>query len=70
MAEIFIELHASGPPRPHRRAWRVLVSADLFARWFAPVTFGRIGATGRTMRWDFDGEKDAVRFLRAACAGA
>ena len=64
MAEILVELHASGAPEPHRRAWRVLVSADLFGRWYAHVRFGRIGATGRTMRWDFDGEKDAVRFLR------
>jgi predicted DNA-binding WGR domain protein len=64
MIEILIELHANDPARNRRRAWRVVAGADLFGLWIAHVSFGRIGAAGRTMRHEFTSEAAAIRFVR------
>jgi predicted DNA-binding WGR domain protein len=64
LSEIFIELHASDPATNRRRAWRVVAGADLFGRWTAHVSFGRIGAAGRTIRHEFESETAAVAFVR------
>jgi predicted DNA-binding WGR domain protein len=64
MIEILIELHAHDPARNRRRAWRVVAGADLFGLWIAHVSFGRIGAAGRTMRHEFTSEAEAIRFVR------
>jgi predicted DNA-binding WGR domain protein len=64
LSEILIELHASDPATNRRRAWRVVAAADLFGRWTAYVTFGRIGAAGRTIRHEFASEAAAVAFVQ------
>jgi len=64
LSGIFIELHASDPATNRRRAWRIVAGADLFGRWTAHVTFGRIGAAGRTIRHEFASETTAVAFVR------
>jgi len=64
MTEILIELHAHDPAQNRRRAWRVVAGADLFGLWIAHVSFGRIGAAGRTMRHEFTSEAAAIRFVR------
>jgi hypothetical protein len=40
-------------------------AADLFGLWTAHVTFGPVGAAGRTMRHEFATEAAAVSFVRA-----
>jgi len=64
LSDILIELHASDPARNRRRAWRVVAGVDLFGLWTAHVSFGRIGAAGRTMRHEFTSEAEAIRFVR------
>ena len=64
MTDILIELRADDPARNRRRAWRVVAGADLFGLWVAYVSFGRIGAAGRTMRHEFASEAAAIRFVR------
>ena len=64
LSEILIELHACDPATNRRRAWRVVAGTDLFGRWTAQVTFGRIGAAGRTVRHEFASETAAVAFVR------
>src|ERR1700685_1372186 len=64
MTEILIELHAHDPARNRRRAWRAVAGADLFGLWIAHISFGRIGAAGRTMRHEFTSEAAAIRFVR------
>jgi predicted DNA-binding WGR domain protein len=64
LSEILIELHACDPATNRRRAWRVVAGADLFGRWTAQVTFGRIGAAGRTVQHEFASETAAVAFVR------
>ena len=65
LTDIRIELHASDPPSGRRRAWRVVAGADLFGLWTAHVTFGRIGAPGRTLRYEFASQAAAAAFVRS-----
>jgi predicted DNA-binding WGR domain protein len=60
-----IELRACDRRRNRYRAWRVEAGRDLFGRWNARVTFGRIGCDGRTQRHDFDSEAATTAFVRA-----
>lgn len=64
MPNISVELRAAETGAAPRRAWRAHVGADLFGRWYAQVTFGRIGSAGRTMRWEFSDEAEAMRFFK------
>ncbi len=60
-----IELRACDRRRNRYRAWRIDAGRDLFGRWNARVTFGRIGCDGRTQRHDFDTEAATTAFVRA-----
>ena len=64
MNDILIELHACDPANNRHRSWRVVAGADLFGLWTAYVSFGRIGAAGRTMRHEFANEAAAIAFVR------
>ena len=64
MSDILIELHACDPASNRYRAWRVVAGVDLFGLWTAHVSFGRIGAVGRSMRHEFTTEAAVVRFVR------
>ena len=64
MNDILIELHACDPANNRHRSWRVVAGADLFGLWTAYVSFGRIGAGGRTMRHEFANEATAIGFVR------
>jgi predicted DNA-binding WGR domain protein len=64
MMKIFIELHARDPANNRHRSWRVVAGVDLFGLWTVHVSFGRIGAPGRTMRHEFTNEATAVGFVR------
>ena len=61
-----IELQACDCARNRYRRWHVAAGQDLFGRWHARVTFGRIGCEGRTIRNDFVNEDDAAPFIRAS----
>jgi len=60
-----IELQACDRARNRYRRWHVTAGQDLFGRWHARVTFGRIGCDGRTIRHDFVSGDDAAAFIRA-----
>jgi predicted DNA-binding WGR domain protein len=60
-----VELRACDRCRTRYRAWRVDAGLDLFGRWNARVTFGRIGCDGRTQHHDFDSESATTAFVRA-----
>jgi len=64
MDELAILLEARAPESNRMRFWRVRVGRDLFGSWNARVTFGRIGGTGRTMRYDFEDRDEAHAFVR------
>ena len=48
MIEYAVRLEASDPERNLHRAYRVAAGRDLFGQWIVEITFGRIGARGRT----------------------
>ena len=48
-----------------RRAYQLEVGRDLFGHWRVEVTFGRIGARGRTLSYHLKGEDEARRLARA-----
>ena len=59
-----IELQACDRARNRYRRWHVAAGQDLFGRWHARVTFGRIGCDGRTIRHEFLNEDSATAFIR------
>ena len=65
MDQLSIELHACDRLRNRFRAWRIEIGRDLFGMLNARITYGRIGCTGRTRRWDFSTEDAAEAFLSA-----
>lgn len=65
MDGVMLELRACAPEKNRFRSWRIEIDRDLFGRLNARITFGRIGTTGRTRRWDFATDADAAKFLRA-----
>ncbi|MDD2878298.1 MAG: WGR domain-containing protein [Acidiphilium sp.] len=62
---VMLELRACAPEKNRFRSWRIEIDRDLFGLLNARITFGRIGTSGRTRRWDFDTEVEAAKFLRA-----
>ena len=62
--EMKIVLSACDPTRDGRRSWIVEAGIDLFGEWTARVSYGRIGARGRTIWRVFESEKLAREFVR------
>lgn len=65
MEELAILLEACEPRLNRHRSWRIRMGHDLFGRWHARVTFGRIGRSGRTLRYDFVSREEAKAFVEA-----
>jgi len=65
MAGVIVELRACAPEKNRFGSWRIEIDRDLFGILNARITFGRIGTTGRTRRWDFATDAEAARFLCA-----
>lgn len=65
MEDLAILLEASEPRLNRHRFWRIRMGRDLFGLWHARVTFGRIGRSGRTLRYDFGSQDEAEAFVRA-----
>ncbi len=57
-------LHARDPAHNHHRAYRVEIGRDLLGDCMVEVTFGRIGAAGRTLRFFASDEAEARRIAR------
>ncbi|MGC9271759.1 WGR domain-containing protein [Acidiphilium sp.] len=64
MNGVILELRACAPELNRFRSWRIEIDRDLFGLLNARITYGRIGTTGRTRRWDFESDAEAARFLR------
>jgi predicted DNA-binding WGR domain protein len=64
MDGVILELRACAPELNRFRSWRIEIDRDLFGLLNARITYGRIGTTGRTLRWDFENDVEAARFLR------
>jgi len=63
---MMIALEARAPALNRLRSWSLAADQDLFGRWQAVVTFGRIGRRGQ-VRWHaFEDEVDLSRFVRRA----
>ncbi len=63
-----IELVAADPARNIRRRWRVATMRDLFGHVVVETSWGRIGARGRVLVRSFEGEAEALRYIRALLA--
>ncbi|WP_267382186.1 MULTISPECIES: WGR domain-containing protein [unclassified Sphingomonas] len=60
-----IELAAIDAARNCRRRYRVEAGQDLFGDWLVTITFGRLGAPGRTIVHVVDDERQARRLVKA-----
>ena len=60
-----IELAAIDAARNCRRRYRVEAGQDLFGAWLVTITFGRLGAPGRTIVHVVDDERLARRLVTA-----
>ena len=60
MTSLHIRLEARSAARRCRRAYEVTVSADLFGAWLVEMSYGRIGALGRTKTRSFPRAVDAA----------
>ena len=63
---MMIALEARAPALNRLRSWTLAADQDLFGRWQAVVTFGRIGARGQARRHAFEDEAGLSRFVRRA----
>ena len=61
-----IELAAIDDPRNCRRRYRVEAGQDLFGTWLVTITFGRLGASGRTIVHVAGDEQQARKLVRAS----
>jgi predicted DNA-binding WGR domain protein len=63
---MMIALEAHAPALNRLRSWTLAADKDLFGRWQAVVTFGRIGRRGQARRHAFEDEAGLSRFERRA----
>lgn len=63
---MMIALEARAPALNRLRSWTLAADQDLFGRWQAVVTFGRIGRHGQIRRHAFEDEAGLSRFVRRA----
>jgi predicted DNA-binding WGR domain protein len=59
-----VELEARDPARNVWRRYAVSAAPDLFGTWLVEVSFGRIGAPGRTRASAYSDESSARAFAR------
>lgn len=63
-----LHLEASDPGRNCHRQWVLEARPDLFGACLVEITYGRIGAMGRTISRAFSDEKQARRYISQAIA--
>lgn len=66
MMEFSILLEACDPARNIHRSYRIAAGQDLFGDWIVQLTYGRIGARGRTKTVAVDDEA-AARYYIQTC---
>lgn len=59
-----VTLEARDPARNLRRAYQISAGTDLFGDWLIDLTYGRIGAPGRTLRHIAPDQAEARRLVR------
>ena len=64
MEQFRIRLEALDPAKGRFRAYRIDAGPDLFGAWLVDVTYGRIGARGRTIRHVAADEAAACKVVR------
>lgn len=64
MIEYNIQFEARDPARNIARSYRIVAGQDLFGDWVAELTYGRIGAKGRTKAVLAADEAAARRYVR------
>lgn len=64
METFSIRLEACDPVRGRFRAYRIDAGMDLFGDWLVDVTYGRIGARGRIVRYVAADEAEARKIVR------
>lgn len=57
-------LEAKNPAKDCFRSYRLEAGTDLFGTWVVEVTFGRIGARGRTLSYSVSDEAETRRLVR------
>lgn len=63
MIEFAIHLEASDPSRNIWRSYGITAGQDIFENWNVSLTYGRIGARGRTKTILLPDEAEARRFV-------
>jgi predicted DNA-binding WGR domain protein len=63
-----IYLEARDPARNCFRQWQLDAQHDLFGSYLVRITYGRIGAQGRTITRSFSDPREAARYIRTAIA--
>lgn len=65
MSAFAVHLEASVPARNHYRAYAISAGPDLLGDWQVRITYGRIGARGRTLVYAYPDEATARQQVRA-----
>jgi len=66
MNTLRLRLEARAPALRCHRAYEITVGLDLFGVWVAEMTYGRIGAVGRTKTRSFTRVEDAAAAVDAS----
>ncbi len=66
MTALRLRLEARAPALRCHRAYEITVGRDLFGIWVAEMTYGRIGAVGRTKTRSFTRIEDAAAAVDAS----
>ncbi len=64
MLDFRIILEARNPPRRCSRQYRVEAGIDLFGSWVVEISYGRIGAAGRSRSFVVRDEGEARRLIQ------
>jgi hypothetical protein len=64
MTGFSLTLEARNPARNLWRAYHISAGTDLFGDWLIDLTYGRIGARGRTLRQTAPDQAEARRLVR------
>lgn len=64
MIEFAIHLEACDPERNIWRSYGITAGQDIFENWIVALTYGRIGARGRTKTILLSDEVEARRYVR------
>jgi hypothetical protein len=64
MDGFFATLEARDPSLGRMRSYRLEAGTDLFGAWLVDVVYGRIGASGRRIRYAVENKEEARKLVR------